>query len=290
MNEQIYKSGYLTEDFRLFYNADRKKRTFPFHYHDFHKLLVFLSGNVSYIVEGRQYDLRPGDIVLVPAGQIHCPVIHDTSLYERIIFYISPAFFDRYRTEKTDLYTAFRKSLEMRSGLLRPAGADASALSRLCAQMIPSASDKEYASDLLRETFLVQLLILLSRSSSGETSDFALEAASNPAILKVMDYIGEHLTEEDLDIDKIASAALQSRSYLMHRFKAETGYTLGEYITEKRLFLARKSLNDGMSVTDACYRSGFRSYSSFYYAYKKKYSVPPRQTSPDRVFRVTPGE
>ena len=290
MNETINKSGYLTGDFRLFYNADKRKRSFPFHYHDFHKLLIFLSGNVSYLVEGRQYDLRPGDIILVPAGQIHRPVIHDASLYERIIFYISPSFFERYLTSDLDLSLPFTKCLENRSVLLRLDGKNASALRALCESLIPAASDHAYGSDLLRETLLVQLLILLSRSSDKEESEFAPEAASNPVILRVLDYIGDHLCEEDLDIDKIASAALQSRSYLMHLFKAQTGYTIGEYITEKRLFLARKNLHTGMSVTDACYQSGFRSYASFYYAYKKKYGVPPRQSDASGPFNITPGE
>ena len=290
MAEQIYKSEYLTEDFRLFYNADRRKRSFPAHYHDFHKLLLFLSGNVSYIVEGRQYDLQPGDVILVPAGSIHNPVIHDASLYERIIFYISPAFFDRYRSDKADLFPAFRMSADSRLGLLRLTGQNAAFLKQLSSGLIRSASDSGYARDLLQETYLVQVLILLSRCAISPQPDFAPAAASNPAILKVMDYIGEHLTEEDLSIDRIASAALQSRSYLMHLFKEQTGYTIGEYITEKRLFLARKSLNMGMSVTDACYGSGFRSYSAFYYAYRKKYGGPPKQAGPEEAFKVTPGE
>lgn len=69
MNNHYRKSGYLLEDFRLFYNSDSHRREIPFHYHDFHKLLILLSGNTSYIIEGKMYALQPGDIVLVRAGQ-----------------------------------------------------------------------------------------------------------------------------------------------------------------------------------------------------------------------------
>ena len=53
-----------------------------------------------------------------------------------------------------------------------------------------------------------------------------------------------HLTE-DLSVDQIADAAYLSRYHLMHLFKQATGYTLGNYITEKRLLLARDLLRAG---------------------------------------------
>lgn len=37
----------------------------PFHYHDFHKIILFLGGDVDYIIEGNSYHLQPDDIVFV---------------------------------------------------------------------------------------------------------------------------------------------------------------------------------------------------------------------------------
>ena len=64
MEASYQKTGYLTSDFQLFSIQDQRKKTFDLHYHDFHKILIFLQGNISYAVEGRQYDLQPGDILL----------------------------------------------------------------------------------------------------------------------------------------------------------------------------------------------------------------------------------
>ncbi|MDD7388868.1 MAG: helix-turn-helix domain-containing protein [Lachnospiraceae bacterium] len=47
-------------------------------------------------------------------------------------------------------------------------------------------------------------------------------------------------------------------------------------MTENRLFTARKLIQNGVSVTDACYQSGFRNYSAFYRAYKNKYQETSR--------------
>ena len=60
------KVGYLTTDFKMFHLKDEEMRTFHYHYHDFHKILILLNGDVTYCIEGRSYDLKKNDIVLVP--------------------------------------------------------------------------------------------------------------------------------------------------------------------------------------------------------------------------------
>ena len=60
------KSGYLKEDFRLFHIKDQTPKEYKYHYHDFHKVIVFLSGKVSYHIEGENLPPEP---VGYPAGQ-----------------------------------------------------------------------------------------------------------------------------------------------------------------------------------------------------------------------------
>ena len=70
------KSGYLKEDFQYFHLHTRKMQEFQYHYHDFHKVLLFLQGDVSYHIEGRVFHLFPGDVVLISCGEIHKPVLN----------------------------------------------------------------------------------------------------------------------------------------------------------------------------------------------------------------------
>ena len=65
MSVSYQKTGYLNSDFRIFYLSSAEARDFQSHYHDFHKLLLFVSGSVSYYIEGETYQLQPYDIVLV---------------------------------------------------------------------------------------------------------------------------------------------------------------------------------------------------------------------------------
>ena len=278
MEAQGKKTGYLTQDFRLFYNRDRQKRSFPPHYHDFHKLMILLGGNVTYCIEGRSYELLPGDIVLVPEGALHYPVIHDDTLYERIIFYLSDSFFECWGDMSRDLKTCFTWSEKAQSFLIRPGGENASRLAALSASLVEAALDEGSEAEVIRRCRAMELLVLLCRlltDTGGQPP--AVPSSSSPVIADVLAYLNDNLANEDLCIDDAAAAVNLDRSYLMHLFKASTGYTIGRYVTEKRLYAARALLDQGYSVTEACFRSGFKNYSAFYYAWRKKYASSPQR-------------
>ena len=57
MDSNYAKTGYLTESFKIFHLKDEHKLNIDFHYHDFHKILIPMSGNVSYCIEDRSYIL-----------------------------------------------------------------------------------------------------------------------------------------------------------------------------------------------------------------------------------------
>src|SRR5699024_11881837 len=72
------------------------------------------------MVEGKQYELKPDDVVLIQAGELHRPIVHDRSVYERIILYLSPAFFSGIKKRGWDLFRCFglpgQRSEERRVG------------------------------------------------------------------------------------------------------------------------------------------------------------------------------
>lgn len=275
--EQNYaKTGYLHSDFKLFYLSDSNKKEFDFHYHDFYKILIFLNGNVSYTVEGKSFDLQPDDAVLVSAGEIHRPVIHSSTPYERIIVYLSRDFFAKYKEGDSDLFYCFQEARAAGSSLIRVEEAVRPRFAALSRELALSCHDRNFAGSLYQRIKFLEYLILLNRSLLNRNTSCIPASGCNETVLSIMDYINEHITEE-LNIDALADHFFLTRYYIMHLFKAETGITIGRYITEKRLFAARKLIRDGSSVTDACYRSGFRNYSAFYRAFKNKYGKSPKE-------------
>lgn len=89
---EYQKKGYLTSYFKLFHLKDVQKIEIKAHYHEFDKIILFLSGKVKYNIEGQTYQLFPYDIIFVPHNCIHYPIISDTVTYERIVLYIDPNY------------------------------------------------------------------------------------------------------------------------------------------------------------------------------------------------------
>ena len=65
---------------------------------------------------------------------------------------------------------------------------------------------------------------------------------------------------------------------MMRQFKQETGYTLGNYISRKRLLLAKELILSGVPGTQACFDCGYKDYSTFSRAYRRLFGESPRET------------
>ncbi len=269
------KIGYLTTSFKMFHIKDTAHKEYNYHYHDFHKILILLSGDVTYCIEGRTYDLRPNDIVLVNSGEVHKPVIRSDAPYERIIIYVSPDYLNEYHDKENDLSLCLRQAMAEQSHVLRLHSSMNGKLGSAIRELDRSLEDKDFANELYHRILFLEFMIQLNRAALHNHIEFIGDSTSNEKILAVLDYLNEHLTE-DISIDELSSHFFLSRYYLMHTFKEQTGYTIGSYLSTKRLFLARDLIAKGTPITDVCYACGFRNYSTFSRAYKKSFGESPR--------------
>lgn len=269
------KVGYLTSGFKMFHLKDQEHRDFSYHYHDFHKILILLSGDITYCVEGRSYDLLPNDIVLINAGEVHRPIINSDGIYERIIIYVSPAFLSAYQEKDNDLSLCLRQAAREQSHVLRFHSSQSVRLVSAIQALDHSMTDEEYASALHQKLLFLEFMIQLNRSALHHGIEFIDNSPSDEKIIAILDYLGKHLTE-DISIDDLSARFYISRYYLMHTFKEQTGYTIGNYLSTKRLFLAQNLIAKGSPITEVCYSCGFKNYSTFSRAYKKNFGEAPR--------------
>lgn len=275
--DQYIKKGYLNSEFRLFHLTDKETKEVEYHYHDFDKITIFMKGHVTYTIEGKSYDLEPYDIVLVKHNDIHRLTVDNSTLYERIIVYISPNFMNAYQTDSYDLNYCFEKAEEEHSNVLRITSLEKSSLLRSISRLEASFSDDGYAADLYRQIIFLEFMIHLNRAARKDHLKYIDTDSCNTKIQDILGYINENL-REDLSIDSIADQFYISKYYMMRLFKQETGYTLGQYISQKRLLLAKELLLSGEPVTKACFDCGFKDYSTFSRAYKRLFGESSRDT------------
>jgi AraC-like DNA-binding protein/quercetin dioxygenase-like cupin family protein len=269
------KAGYLNHDFKMFHIVDRQRKEYEFHYHDFNKIIIFISGNTTYTIEGKNYVLQPYDIVLVNAGEIHRPSVLDNSAYERIIIYVSPQFLNTFSEEDYDLNYCFNRAKQEHSNVLRIHSMEKSKLFQVCQELEYSFSDNAFAKELYQKILFLEFMIQLNRTAILNNINYLDSAKDNTKLIQIIDYINEHLADE-ISIDSLSAQFYLSRYYLMHFFKEETGYTIGNYVTEKRLLLAKSMVQNGCNITEACFQSGFKNYSTFSRAFKKAFKTIPK--------------
>lgn len=94
-------------------------------------------------------------------------------------------------------------------------------------------------------------------------------------IRRALDYIEDNLTGE-IDYERAAREAASSSYHFQRVFGILTGFTLGEYIRNRRLALAGAELASGrIRVIDAALKYGYESPDSFARAFRKFHGVNP---------------
>lgn len=270
------KRGYLNSEFRLFHLTDKESSEIKTHYHDFDKITIFLKGRVSYMIEGRTYELKPYDIVLVKHNDMHRLTVDSSKVYDRIIVYISPNFMNAYQTDTYDLNFCFQKAQAEHSNVLRIPSLEKSSLFGSIVRLEKSFSDHGYAAELYRQVLFLEFMIHLNRAALKNRLEF-IDTERISKVAGILQYINDNLTD-DLNIDHISSTFFVSKYYMMRQFKQETGYTLGNYISRKRLLLAKELILSGVPGTQACFDCGYKDYSTFSRAYRRLFGESPRDT------------
>ncbi|MEA5059153.1 MAG: AraC family transcriptional regulator [Candidatus Pelethousia sp.] len=275
--EESAKRGYLHEDFRLFHIRDQIELELSYHYHEFNKVVIFLSGNVTYVVEGKAYFLQPWDILLVPHGQIHRPIIDPSEPYERIILWMNTDYLLSHSAEDGNLLQCFHLAQERKFALIRLDASLRPELRRMLSVLEDALHSTEFAHTLLAKASFLQLVVAFNRMALRDATSLNPETyRSDPKVEEILSYINENL-DTDLSLDAMASRFYISKSYLMHRFKELTGCSAHKYVRQKRLLWAAEMIRDGIPVIEAGQRCGFRDYSAFLRAFKQVFGITPSE-------------
>lgn len=263
---QVMKRG----DFEIFHFRDPKMQEVPLHHHDFYEIYFFLSGRVDYLVEGINYTLDPGDLMLISPMELHRPTVAPEEAYERVVLWINAEYL-RKKTEGTDF---LERCFQPGHNLFHVSRTQIPELIRRLAEEF---GRQEGGSELYAEGLLLQLLAELLRLAAG-SGDAAEVRQSSPLIESVLHYIGEHYREE-LSLDELAERFYVSKYHLSHLFRQTVGVSVYRYVLLKRLQHARQLLSEGESPGSAGRASGFPEYSGFYRAFRQVYGTSPGEAA-----------
>ena len=233
--------------------------------HDFCEIYCFLEGDAAYCVEGTRYLLKPGDVVVIGKGEVHRVELLSRQRYRRMGVHFDPSALPEALCPDR-LLAPFRD---------RPSGQ----WNHYPARLFPGSHWTVYLQQLVRQDTpqaalcCLQPLLLELAQCFPVLQAAGLAVETDPAA-PMMNYINHHLTDK-LSLEELARQFSLSQTHLNRLFRRSAGTTVWEYVTLKRLALARELLGRGILPTQVCEQCGFGDYSSFFRAYKSHFGTAP---------------
>lgn len=241
---------------------------FMLHTHDNYEIFLFLEGNATYIVEGKNYTLQPYDIIIIRKHEFHRIYHNSSCLYKRIVLNINPEFFKKYHCEEYE-----KQFLNTSDSIDNKISAEVVQRSGIYDAVIRL---KRYTDNFknteapITVSIITEILYLINNLHTFSRADTV-----NGQFQKIISYVNANFTD-DISLDKLANMFFISKYHLCRLFKKNTGMTMHSYVNQKRFLYIKDMLTDGITLGEASANAGFGSYPSFYRAYVKVFGKPPK--------------
>lgn len=230
------------------------------HCHIFYELYYYISGDVRYLVEGRDYHMTPHSMLLMAPGVLHGVRVEGGAPYRRYACHFMPEILPT----------------EVRALLLEPfhrqeifhADVSGFRIDWLLDTVLECSDIEEPLHRAALEARMVSLLTKL-RPVAGNAA-VRREPAGNSRydMQAVIAHINGNLTG-DIGLASLCERFYISPNHLNRLFRQATGTTVMDYIHHKRIHLARQLMARGQGATEAALRAGFQDYSTFYRVHKR---------------------
>ncbi len=214
------------------------------HCHDDWELIYDLQGSGITVIDGIAYPFQPGSIFLIPPGAMHAKTSEDGFIdcFVKIADLTLPP----------KVYSG-QDDPQNRIGMLL--------------QVLELTWHDEGTGSVCRD--LVHSIIGLLQFSISATSE-------DEHVQMLRHLLIRNFTDPDLILKDLVKSIPVNGDYLSRLFKQHHGMTPHEYLTKLRLDHAAYLLRgDGVSVSEAAYRSGF--YDPLYFSrlFRRHMGVPP---------------
>ena len=233
------------------------------------------SVGVEYLIGSDRYRLQKGDIVYVPPGVSHRPIMPEKLMtpYERDVLWVSTEFMDTFM----QMYPDETVSQRDHSVPVRTAGTRWEFMGDLFRAGVLEEEQKKpgWEAAVMGNTLIIfaHMKRIYMERSAGTMK------AEKPELLdRITAYI-ERNYPQHITIDELARQFYVSNSTISHLFKQKMGVSLYRYITQRRLIAAKSLIPKKIPMEEIAAQVGFADYSTFYRAFRQEYGISPRQFS-----------
>lgn len=243
---------------------------FPMHVHEKCELFCFISGKGYYTVEGNDYALAPGSVMLMRGSEAHKLHIEPDVPYERFVIHFSP---EAVLTHESPIRSFLYSRPLGKNNMISCSSASFSFISS-CFDRIKRAVSRTSPSDEITSYLTCVLYELTYSAKNVEGKAQPKKNSAENIVSNIISYINSNLADIK-NMNFTEQNFYFSRSYLNRIFKDSTGSTIWDYVILKRLMSARSLIQNGKPALAAASECGFADYSSFYRQYKQKFGTSP---------------
>ena len=244
------------------------------HSHTFFELLYCRNNcGAEYVVGAERYRLQKGDIIFVPPGVSHRPLLPEKLVepYKRYVLWLSPEFMEKYAM----LFPYPFTEKQARPSILRTDGTKWEFLGELFRKGVQESEQQADGWEAAVVGNTISLLTQIKRATDDRSAHTM--KAEKPVLLDlIMAYVENHYANS-ITIGTLAKSFFVSSSTISHLFKQTMGVSFYRYVTQRRLIASKTLIEKGMLLEEVAAQTGFQDYSSFYRAFKNEYGIARRQ-------------
>ena len=244
------------------------------HSHNFFEILYCRNTcGAEYLVGATRYRLQKGDVVIVPPGISHRPLLPEImeEPYIRDVLWLSAEFIEMLRRMFPDL----EFPLIDQGTLLRTSDSSWEYLGEIIRGIVTESEQQNPGWSSVVIGNAIALVTHLQRAEHSR--DTATVRAEKPDLLEqVLAYVEAHLSAR-ITLEDIAQQFYVSKSTVTQLFRKKMGVSFYRCVTQRRLITAKQLIEAKLPMESVAEKTGFSDYSAFYRAFRKEYGINPRQ-------------
>lgn len=279
MYEDKIINEFSTLDFSINHTISTSWNMKNFHFHDLYEIYFSLSSGVNCFINDRIYTVEKGDIFLFSPSDFHKLVIQSNINYDRYFLLFSPEYIRPLCSDKTDLLKCFENRTSDFCPRLHLSEENCINFVNLLDKAHSYSNSVDYGSDVMKKLALTQILVFINSFYEKEdVKPLSKKEAMNTKIWPIIHYIDENLNE-NLTLDFLSSNFYISKYYMESLFKNTIGFSINEYIINKRILKSKELLKKNIPVSRVAEMVGFNSDSHFIRTFKKLIGISPKKYS-----------